>query len=193
MKLREKILFAVMLSLLLSAPAIAGSIKVWVNRESLTAAALNANFEHIHSLMVGGHGPRLVNADVSASANISTSKIANGYGIAKAWAVVMEPCTSSPCTISADQNVLSVTRSSIGQYLVTLDYTPTNCNYTREVTANGTVVGTGPYMVCTAQYDNCTGATSVFGISCYDTGRGLDGGTKFLTDTGFNIVVHDDN
>lgn len=80
---------------LVTGMAFAGSIKSWSNGQTLTAADLNANFNHIHGLMVGGHGARLVDADVSGSAAIASSKLAQGSGIADAWGVANGSMTNS--------------------------------------------------------------------------------------------------
>src|SRR5687767_8565450 len=46
-----------------------GAIKSWSTGETIGNAEMNANFTHIHTNMVGGHGGRLTDIDVSASAN----------------------------------------------------------------------------------------------------------------------------
>lgn len=96
----------------------AGSIKVWSNGQTLTASDLNANFAHIHGLMVGGHGPRLVDADVSGSAAIQSSKLSQGAGIADGWAYLSGTCAAGTCTLSNSYGVSSVTWQATGQYYV---------------------------------------------------------------------------
>ncbi|HEX2617374.1 MAG TPA: hypothetical protein VHL57_07510 [Flavobacteriales bacterium] len=108
--------------LVLSAPAIGGSIYTWSSGENLSASTLNATFQHIHNNMVGGHGARLVDADVSASANISRSKLAAYPALPLAWAKVgsgTTACSSGTCTLGDSYGVTSVTASS-SVYTVTL-------------------------------------------------------------------------
>lgn len=100
-----------------------GAIKTWSSGETLTSSDLNANFAHIHSTMVGGHGGRLVNADINAAANIASSKLANGLGIAKSFVFVADSCSATPCTMINAFNVTGVTWTSAGLMTVTLPYT----------------------------------------------------------------------
>lgn len=102
---------------------LAGAIKIWQSGENINVADLNSNFAHIHNLMVGGHGGRLVDADVSASANIASSKLAGGKGIPRAWATAQ--CDGGACGILEGYNVTSVARSG-GSNTATLSYTPTD-------------------------------------------------------------------
>lgn len=173
-------------SLGLSATAIAGAIHVWSSGEIIQATDLNAALLHIHSLMVGGHGPRLVNADVSASAAIATSKLADGASIPKAFAVVTggssigTTCTSGTCTLWNSHNVTSVTHVSTGVYQVVLAYTATDATYT--------VIGSGIFsnsqMCQPALQSNMT--TAGFRISCTDTSNSPQDGE-------FSFLVVDDN
>jgi hypothetical protein len=194
-KLREKIGFVLLVMLAFAAPTVAGAIRVWVNGESLTAADLNGNFAHIHNLMVGGHGPRLVNADVSGSANISESKIANGHGIAKAFAYAAE-CDGGACTLRASQNITSISNTGTGEYGVTLGYTPVNANFVVLVTAKADApptgaFATGPQAVChTESYQT---AAPQFLIRCSDAAVRADGGTQIAYQTNFSFAVLDDN
>lgn len=195
MKNRERYLFAVLLALVIASPSIAGAIKVWVNGESLTAADLNGNFAHIHNLMVGGHGPRLVNADVSATAAISTSKISNGTGIPKAWGYATN-CDGGACTVAAHNNVTSISNTAMGEYGVTLSYTPTNVQYAVLVTGSPTSSGTGsfavgPQTVCSPQLFN-TAAPHIT-IRCSDAAVRADGGSQVAVQANFSFAVIDDN
>lgn len=85
-----------------AAVAMAGTITVWGSNDVLTASALNANFSHIHNTMVGGHGPRLMDSDVAANANVSYAKIGGGARIAKCWG--QWTCAPSTCTRLAGDN-----------------------------------------------------------------------------------------
>jgi hypothetical protein len=119
--MRNHRLSLIILSLLATAGT-AGAIKVWSTGETLTASQLNANFSHIHSLMVGGHGARLVNADVSTSAAIASTKLANGSGIPKYWVSLAYSgagCGTavSACTVTGATGV-TVTGTGVGLYQV---------------------------------------------------------------------------
>lgn len=153
------------------------AIKVWTSNERLTSADLNANFAHIHNLMVGGHGGRLLDADVSGSASIASSKLADGTGIAKAWVMVNTTCSASPCTILASKGVTSVTRSGAGTYTVNLNFTATDTSYAVGCT---TALSTVP--LCTA----APGSTSSFTIGTQTTGA-------VATDGRFMAVLYDNN
>lgn len=111
---------------LASAIAFAGTIKVWGTNDVLSAADLNANFAHIHNLMVGGHGPRLVNADVASGAAIAYTKISTNPYIPTAWAGV-SPNTCNPdggtCTYSG-LGISSVKHVAVDTFLVTFTVTP---------------------------------------------------------------------
>lgn len=66
---------------LVATVAVGASIVTWLPGDTLTVAQLNSNFSHIHSTMVGGHGPRLVDSDVNASANIDIAKLSSSEGL----------------------------------------------------------------------------------------------------------------
>ncbi len=116
--------------------ATAGAIKSWASGETLHSADLNANFNHIHNLMVGGHGARLVDADVSSSANIAQSKIAglttalnnlNDAGVpqvntlVRAWGVFTTLCGAPTCgeVLSGQNGITSVSNTATGVWTVT--------------------------------------------------------------------------
>jgi hypothetical protein len=104
--------------------AAAGAIATFQDGYSLKAQDLNTNFQHIHSTMVGGHGARLVNSDVSANAGISHSKLATPQLVPKAWAESGVPCTASTdggyvtCDLSSGYGVTSILQSTAGHYIV---------------------------------------------------------------------------
>lgn len=155
-----------------------GSIKTWSTGERLTSSDLNANFNHIHSLMVGGHGGRLVNADVSASAAISYTKIQNGTAIPRAFVEVAATCSASPCTMASSYNVTSVTRSGAGAYDINLAYTATDAAY-------AVVCGAGS----TAGVPKCTSSSSSTTVAQVAT-TNVAGAA---TDGSFSVVIFDDN
>lgn len=163
--------------MLVGAIAAAGGIKTWVNGDTLTVTDLNANFAHIHNSMVGGHGARLVNADVSTSANITYTKIENGRGIARAWAEVSATCACpGTCTVTESLNVTSITCAATGVYTVTFSYTATDADFL--VIAN--TAGTSGNK-CEGVSTSTTTAT----INCLD----LD--TPAATDSTFGFIVMD--
>jgi len=122
--------------------AAASSIKTWSNGSTIQATDLNSNFNHLHNTMVGGHGARLVNADVSASAAIEHSKLATPALLPKAWAAITSACdgaavAGTACTVAASSRVTSVTsHGTAGQYRLNLGYTPTNAVFGCVVTSH---------------------------------------------------------
>lgn len=126
----------ILFGLVLAAAAFAGSIKTWSTGDTLRTADLNSNFQHIHNTMVGGHGARLVDADVSATAAIAHSKLASPALVPKAWGATTGVCGAGTCGIAASSGVTSVTWSSTGIYNITLSYTPTDANYAVLITSS---------------------------------------------------------
>ncbi len=160
----------------------AGAIKSWSSDETITGTDINANFAHIHSRMVGGHGGRLVDADVSAAASISTSKLAAYRLIPVAWATangggVNTACSASPCTIAAGTGITSVTRTGAGDYTVNFTSSRTNVNYNTIVSA-----GAPSQTFCNSSTPT---AASVL-VKCCDMA-----GTP--TDTTFSVTILDND
>lgn len=117
-------------ALLVAALATAGAIHTWSNGDTLSATDLNSNFTHIHNSMVGGHGARLLDADVSTSANIAYTKLQNGRGIARAFGRVAGTCAAGTCTMDNQLNLTSIVHTGTGVYTVTMNYTATNSSFT---------------------------------------------------------------
>lgn len=117
-----------------AALAFAGPITTWVTGDTVTASDLSANFTHLHATMVGGHGPRLVNADVNASAAIAHSKMATPALLPKAW-VYATNCTGTSCTAADSSGVSAVSRQDAGIYTVTFSASRANDAYGSLVTA----------------------------------------------------------
>lgn len=164
-----------------AAPGSGGAIKTWGSGDTLTSADLNANFQHIHNNMVGGHGGRLTDADVSASANIASSKLAAYHLIPVAWGSVAE-CTGSPCTIISSSGISSVTRTSAGVYTVNLTTSRPNTSY----------------MAMTWNYKSYAGAGEI----CWTTAITVVGSFPVLcasdlvptsADSSFTFVVYDND
>jgi hypothetical protein len=166
------------LVLLAAAAATAASIKVWSSGDLLSSSDLNANFAHIHNTMVGGHGGRLVNSDVSPSAAIAHSKLANPILLPKAVANV-DYCTASPCTVAdAKYNVSGVTRSAAGTYVVTFSSARPNTGYTSMVSA---------------RYDQNVHCVVVSWTVSAVTVACINGATGNDTDSAFTFLMFDDN
>lgn len=174
------------LLLLMTGVSFAGTIHTFSNGEVLTADNLNQAFQHIHNTMVGGHGARLVDADVSSSAAIAASKVAGLSGnVPKMWAFLPDAnkaCGSgvSACTIKKPaSSSLTITGLGAGTYNVTLGYTATDANYAVFATAfSGVSMGT---CMLVSQI------TTSFQITCSDLA------TPTNRDSGFSVIVYDDN
>lgn len=182
--------------LVASALAYASTIKVWSSGEALRPSDLNDNFAHIHNLMVGGHGARLVNADVSASAAIAQSKIANSDRFSDGWAFVAASCTSASCTIAASSTSLfsGIARSSEGIYTATFASARVDANYAINVTPQCSFSAFNSGVACNVVAQT----TTAFTFHCYETswfaygGSATDGGTP-QADCGFSISYFDEN
>lgn len=167
--------WGILAAVLIGGLAVASPIKTWIVGEVISYTDLNANFLHIHSLMVGGHGPRLVNADVSASAAISHSKLATPALVPKIWAQVAN-CTANPCTVSATSGVTSVGWTSAG--LMTVNFAArVNANYAAIVAASAV---SNRNCAPTAQ------TTTTVTVTCQDL-------ASAAANSGFTILIMDDN
>ena len=168
--------------LLLSSLAVAGAIKTWANGETLKSADLNGNFQHIHNLMVGGHGARLVDADVSITAAVASSKLAAYRRIPTGWvsmAFSASGCGTAVagCTVVTSSG-MTITGTGAGLYTVTLGYTATDTSY-------GVILslkGDGTVKVC----DTVNYATTQFQVVCKTT-------APAASDVGFTATVFDNN
>lgn len=147
---------ALAVALLLAFVAWSSPIKTWVSGDALTVADLNSNLFHIHSLMVGGHGARLVNADVSASAAISISKLeGSGYGVPVAYARVT--CSPTCSTIHESHGLTSLTGDVVAGTVVG--------TITKTCVTTPTVMATAASTVLT--YCRAAGAsTTTFSVVC---------------------------
>lgn len=181
---------AVAAVLTIAVVALAGPIKTWSAGEVITANDLNANFQHIHNLMVGGHGARLVNSDVSASAAISHSKLATPALIPKAMGGITYPCDGGTCTWTVSSGFTStITRSTAGQYTVTFSSARANANYVPIANLVGDTVNNYTNMNC---WPNGTYTTTTFTINCARTVS--DGGSlRFFDDAPFSVTVFDND
>lgn len=106
----------------------------------INGGALTRDFEHIHSTMVGGHGPRLTDYDVATDAGIKVSKLSNPDLIpSMVFSVVGVDggvCTASGCTMSiiANRFITSPTFSVAHDPPVYYLNTHTNVPYSVAVT-----------------------------------------------------------
>ena len=181
---------AVAAVLLVALVAVAGPIKTWSAGEVIVASDLNANFQHIHNLMVGGHGARLVNSDVSASAGISHSKLATPALLPKAMGGVVTACTSGPCSWgfnSGHSNTFA--RASAGNYTMTLSSARANATYGIQVTCGGSA--SSGAVPCTCSIRNSTITTTTYQVDCSVVVT--DGGVSQNADVAFTVAVFDDN
>ncbi len=181
---------AVAAILLIAVVALAGPIKVWSAGEVITANDLNANFQHIHNVMVGGHGARLMNVDVNASAGIAHSKLATPGLIAKSVFQVgtgTTACAAGTCTLNAVSGVTPVvTFNSTGNYTVTIA-ARTNANYVPLITPQYCGATSGGCS-CTIQ----TGmSTTAFTVIC--SALTTAGPVIALANTVFGVAIFDDN
>lgn len=167
---------AVLTALIVTGIANAGAIKTWTT-ETLRYSDLNSNFQHIHNTMVGGHGARLLDADVSASAAIAHSKLATPALVPKVWASVLSDCSASPCTVSASSGVSSITRSGTGEYDVLFSNVRANAVYGALIT---------PFDATGLRSCRQTSAaTNGFHVSCFDAAAAVD--------TGFTVMILDND
>jgi hypothetical protein len=157
----------------------ATSIYSWSSGEVLTSAKLNSNFAHIHNSMVGGHGARLVDSDVSASAAISSSKLAARYLIPTAWAKVgagSTACSTGTCSLDDSSGVTSVTWSSTGTYAITVPaqsdstYAVVTSTQTADTVCTGIAASsTSAQVVCRTVAGSPAASNAVFSFIILDT------------------------
>lgn len=164
-----------------SMPGAGGAIKTWDTTSKITANDLNANFQHIHNNMVGGHGARLIDADVNASANIASSKLAAYRLIPVAWAGSPTTCAVATCTIVSSSRVTSITRSGAGSYRVNISPVLTDLNFSMAVSGNTGASGRICYYISAGS----TTAQLIFVCSNDFVGT--------LVDASFSLVIYDDN
>ena len=121
--------------------ALAGPIKVWSNGDYVLSSDLNANFQHIHDTMVGGHGPRLTNADVAPNAGIALSKLAQTFALPSYAFQVGSgptPCASGTCTVTGlTGGGVTVTAPVTGEYDIVFTTPLSSASYV--VLANGAI------------------------------------------------------
>jgi hypothetical protein len=170
---------------------LAGPIKVWSVGDVFTTTDLNANFDHIHQTMVGGHGARLVNSDVSAVANIALTKLNNTGGIARSGVQVgtaaTTPCTTGTCTqlMAFGQSVTVTHIGAAGSGTYTVVYASrTNAFWIPTITSSYCDV-TKP-CVCAAMSGV---GTTVLNVQCYR----LDAAANTAADAVFSVLMFDDN
>lgn len=168
--------------IVLATGAVAGSIKVWNTSDFLSANDLNANFAHIHGLMVGGHGPRLVNADVSAAANIDLSKINVGNLLPRSqgiisgsWGSISAPSGIAFTWISYGGWIASGVSGGSGSYTFSTASARTAGKWFIVATPLATA-NSNNYKVNCLGYPTPSYTTTRFTVDCKDatTGTGVD-------------------
>lgn len=158
--------------------ALGSGIKVWSSGEAITYTDLNANFQHLHTNLGHAHGAVVTNADISTSAGIASSKLADYRLLPRAWGA-LDPtanCTSGTCSIYSSKNVTSIVRGGLGSYTVTLNYTAANTPYDVVVsTGGGSQVSPNDYRgIC--QWTSSTATT--FNVLCKGWPAFNDGGAS---------------
>jgi hypothetical protein len=108
---------------------LAGAIKTWQPGEIITTTDLNAALQHIHNKMVGGHGARLVDADVAAGAAIATSKLALYRFIPTGYFTMTAACAVGACAVTKNGVISSVTWGNTGRYDVVFTTPRTDATY----------------------------------------------------------------
>jgi hypothetical protein len=164
-----------------------GAIKSWNTGEILKATDLNTNFNHLHDNMVGGHGARLLDADVASGAAIAHTKLATPALVAKAWASLVTVCNGAAaagtaCTVDESSQVTGISANgTAGQYRVNLSYSPPNAVFAPVVTAiTGTIYCVAHTFVATTGDANGTN----FLVECRTD-------ASVATDAAFSFVVFD--
>lgn len=172
--------------LVAAAFTMAGPIHTWTTGEVITSSDLNANFSHIHNTMVGGHGPRLMNSDVSSGAAISHSKLATPALIPKVWAQVDCTTVSNTCSLTSGSGVSSVTWNSAGSTTITFSAARANVNYGTLITAYSS--SSSSFVSC---YDSSHLTTQ---MSTMCSRSNPDGGvTDAPVNSNFTVLLMDDN
>ena len=157
---------------------VASPIHVFNSGDAMTSSDINANFSHIHSTMVGGHGPKLVNADVNASAAIAHTKLATPALLPKLWWSGTTACAATPCASADSSGFGTVTRSAAGTYLANFSVTRIDANYGIWITT------------LASGQTNCIPTSRNAGsvqIGCVNTSTGA------ATDASFSILILDSN
>lgn len=173
----------VLVALFVTGVVNAGAIKTWVNGDALNANDLNSNFSHIHNLMVGGHGARLVDADVSPNAAIKLSKISGTARIPAGVAIVAgagvgTDCVADPCGTFNSDAVIAANWVGTGDYILTA--APGSFSGSGTFTVVVTPMsGTGP--ICVAGQL----AVNQFTVKCYAV---TAPGTLVAADSSFSVA-----
>jgi hypothetical protein len=110
--------FAIVAVLLFAYVAGAGAIHSWSTGEYITSTDLNAALGHLHANLGHGHGPILINSDISTGAAIAHSKLATPALVPKSWYTVgAAACSAATCTAVDSSVITSVSRSGAGLYV----------------------------------------------------------------------------
>lgn len=179
---------------LVAIAAVAGPIKVWSNGEILSSSDLNAALSHLHASVGHGHGPVIVNADISASAGIAQSKIAFSVPPIKAFLTVGTP--GSPCTAAGTCTLFDTSTSALGTATVTRGATAglytlawvtplTDNNYT---VLTSSLTGFAGFAGCSITGHSTTGVS----LQCYTISTATPP-VNAVADMVVSIVIQDAN
>lgn len=150
---------------LFGAVALSATIRTFTVGDVIQPSDLNANFTHIHNTMVGGHGGRLVDADVNSAAAIAHSKMATPGVLPKSTFIIgsgITPCSAGTCTVTGTAGITpsSVVYNSAGNYTVTI---PARANAVYSVQL------TSQYCASACTCSLQTGvSTTAFTVQCYN-------------------------
>ncbi len=197
---RTWIPFAVTVALLVGA-AIAGPIKVWSSGDVVLSTDLNANFQHIHDTMVGAHGARLVNGDISGAAAISHTKMATPALIPKSFAIISG--SSSTIVAPSAGNIFTVVNKGIsitpgrlaaGRYSIVFPARP-NANYAASIT---TYADNNALFTTDCRFDSISSmSTTTIFVRCTKVTWSGAGPAATATiadvDTAFTVTLLDDD
>lgn len=141
--MKKAVIASFLLSIIVAVPvALGSSIKTWSTGEAIRASDLNTVLAHLHANLGHGHGAIVANADISATAAIAHSKLAEPALVPKAWATVTTACdgaavAGTACTIAASSGVASVTANAVaGQYRVNLQAARSDASFGVLVTSH---------------------------------------------------------
>ncbi len=171
------VIWAVFLALVITGVVNASAIKTWTT-ETLRYSDLNSNFEHIHNTMVGGHGARLVNSDVSASAAIAHSKLATPALVPKLFAFTSNSaaCAADPCSVAVTSGITSINWVSTGIYTVNFA-ARANANYAVFASSNTANIVCNPSLY----------ATTSVRLTCVTVN------TAAVTNVAFQVMIMDND
>jgi hypothetical protein len=178
---RNVLAAVVLTTLLIGLPSAYAALKVWSGSESIQTADLNSNFTQVNNAATA----LVTNAKVSASAAVASSKLAAYRQIPTDWVHMTQASSScgtsaAGCTVTSPSGMV-VSGIATGKY--TVGFASPKVDITYGVTISVETV-TGTHGQCVRYPLSST--TSQFIVWCYND-------ATTLTDTGFTIVILDNN